>query len=317
MIASVLASLLVAQQLVSTSNNVGVWFVHDRPPGSTGALYEICQRIDESNYQVVIPLSKRPIALAVHDTTLWFVGGETPPVLYRARLHENRATGDLRTDPRGRASAVTTIDIEGRVQDLIILNNDPVLVVEQDGLQCYSLDGKPITPKVHGHIGACSTQEEKLRLALQEEQQITVHTYQDHAWNVGDQFSIDGKLQDFFTFDDWPVVISSKNGVVSFIGVQQGTPVTFATFPEPAGRWAVVGHDSGIQVIGVERNGTTTAMEIGWPSGQVSSPRVLTKQYGSARPLELTLMIVTSVILFIVLTLIIRGNAKKSQKNGS
>ena len=91
----------------------------------------------------------------MHEQTLWFVGNGDRPVLYRVRLIENQATGDLRAASGDRAVAVKILQVTGTIRDLVFLNDKPALVVENDGLQCFDIDGNALTPflsGVGGHI---------------------------------------------------------------------------------------------------------------------------------------------------------------------
>ncbi len=314
MIAFVIASVLATQPLISTGNDLGGWFVRDTEPGGIGPQHELCQLFDHDQYQVVLPLAKRPIALAVHDQTLWFVGASDPPVLYRARLVENQATGDLRTDPRGRAVAVSPLEMDGVIRDIVILQDNPVLIVENEGIQCFDLGGNAVTPNLPGEEIHVSRLGDKWIGAVSNSHALTLHTLDDGLWQMGKSHEIDGKLQDLVVHDGWPLFIVGHENAVDVIGMQQERLVKIASFPQPSGRWSVVEGEA-LRVIGVERNGTTTAFEIGWPSGNNTDQVELTEQFGSIEPVELTLMIVTTVIFFVLATIILSRKPKNMKKN--
>ncbi len=314
MIFFVIASIFATQPLMSTGNDIGVWFVRDIEPGSIGHPHELCQQIDQESYQVVIPLAKRPIALSVHDQTLWFVGEGEPPILYRARLVENQATGDLRTVPRGRAAAVVPLEMTGVIRDILFLQDNPIFVIENGGVQCFDISEKPVIPKLIGKEAHVTLFGNAWIGAVSTGSKVTMFSCTDEGWQARETYEVDGELTDLIVHDGWPLLITMHDDEVEIIGLQQEQQVRIASFPEPSGRWSVVESD-GLHVLGVERNGTTTAFRIGWPSGKNTEPIELTEQYGSIESIELTLMIVTTVIFFVVMTLILSRKPKNNQKN--
>jgi len=309
-----IASVLATQPLMATGNGVGVWFVRDTKPGSIGPPHELCQQIDQESFQVILPLAKRPAALAVHGQTLWFVGESDPPVLYRARLVKNQGTGELRIVPPGRATAVTPLVIQGAVRDLVFIHDEPVLVVEDEGVQCFDLEGKAVTPKLAGKETHVATQGSTLIGAVSIANTVVLYTFKDGLWQVGSKHEIDGQLLDLVVHDGWPLLIVAQEDAIKIIGLQQEKQLKIASFPEPSGRWLVVEND-GLHVLGVERNGTTTAFDIGWPSGKSTEPIELTEQFGSLETVELVLMLITTAIFFVVMVLILSRKPKNIKKN--
>jgi hypothetical protein len=314
MIFFVLASVLVTQPLMATGNKFGVWFVRDTEPGTIGPPHELCQQIDQDSYQVILPLAKRPIALAVHEQTIWFIGESEPPTLYRARLVENQATGVMGTVPQGRATAVTSLAMQGVVRDLVFIHDEPVLVVEDEGLQCFDIRGAALTSKLTGLDVHVSVQGGDLIGAVSRENSVTMHILNDKTWQVTGTFALDGELKDLIVHEGWPLLITTHDDEIEIIGLQQDDQVKIATFPKLAGRWSVVEGD-GLHVLGVERNGTTTAFDIGWPSGKKTEKKELVEQYSSIEAVELTMMIVTTAIFFVVMVLILNRKPKKLIKN--
>ena len=314
MISFVLASVLATQPLMATGNDAGVWFVRDTEPGMIGPQHELCHQIDQDTFQVVLPLAKRPIALAVHGQILWFVGDSDPPILYRARLVENQATGDLRTVPRGRATAVTPLEIQGLVRDLVFMQDEPVFVIDNGGVQCFDMKGLAITSKLTGDDAHVAMQGSNLIGAVSNMNIVTLYTLKDGSWQAGEKHEINGELQDLVVHDGWPLLITTHDDLVEIIGLQQGKQMKISSFSKPSGRWSVVDSD-GLHVLGVERNGTSTAFSIGWPSGKRTEPVDLSEQYGSVEAIELTMMIVTTVIFFVVLMLILSRKPKNIKKN--
>ena len=316
------AGILAAQPLMTASNDAGVWFVRDNEPGSLGPMHELCQQTGTDKYQVVLPLAKRPVALAVHDQTLWFIGEGESPVLYRARLAEDQSTGTFYPVLRGRAEAVQTLDIQGKILDLLFLQDEPILVVENGGLQCFNANSIAVTPLLPASGGRISVQGDSLiavtpDTVLQTEG-IRVWQVTEDGWQGGDFTEVEGKLHNFIFHENWPLLILTQGGFASVVGLLDGKSVEFATFPVLAGRWAVIPkHDTGLAAIWVERNGTVTTIDIGWLSRTVSKPIVLSRQHDKARGMEITLMILTTVAFFILISTILRNGPKKSKKTDS
>jgi hypothetical protein len=314
MIFFVIASVLATQPLMATGNDVGVWFVRDTEPGTIGPLHQLCQQIDQESYQVILPLAKRPIALAVHEQTVWFVGESEPPILYRARLVKNQSTGDLRTVPLGRATAVASLELRGAIRDLIFIHNEPVLVVKDGGVQCFDIRGEAVTPILIGEEIHVAIQNGALIGAVSHGNDVTMHMFEDGVWKMGGTFEINGNLEDLIVHDGWPLLITTHHDEIEIVGLQQDEQMKIAVFPKLAGRWSIV-EGGGLRVLGVERSGTTTAFDVGWPSGKKTETIELTEQYGSIEALELTMLIVTTVIFFVVMMLILSRKPKKLLKN--
>ena len=314
MIALVIASFLATQPLVATGNDLGVWFVRDNAPGATGPSHELCYQIEKDKYQVVLPLAKRPIALAVQEQTLWFVGASDPPILYRARLVKNQTTGAFSTVPHGRANAVKPISVPGTIKDLVFLDDDPILVVEHEGVQCYNIDGSSRTSKLQGDGIHISVQGSSLIATTRSGNTTTLHTFNGEVWKPIGNFEVDGNIQTLMVHDGWPILITTNDNEVEIIGLQQDEVVKIAAFQILSGRWAIIS-GGGLHAIGVERNGTTTAFNIGWPSGRTSDPIELGEQHGSVKMVELLVMIVTTGIFIMMMISILRRKSKLSQNN--
>jgi len=114
--------------------------------------------------------------------------------------------------------------------------------------------------------------------------------------------------------DGWPILITTNDNEVEIIGLQQDEVVKIAAFQILSGRWAIIS-GGGLYAIGVERNGTTTAFNIGWPSGRTSDPIELGEQHGSVKMVELLVMIVTTGIFIMMMISILRRKSKLSQNN--
>ncbi|MDP6693227.1 MAG: hypothetical protein QF444_02785 [Phycisphaerales bacterium] len=322
MICVVLAGIIASQPLMIAGNEVGIWFVRDTIPGSLGPEHELCQLLGEDKYQVVLPLAARPLALGVNEQTLWFVGDGDKPVLYCARLVENQATGDLRTVPRGRATALITLELEGAIRSMIFLDDKPILVVENDGLQCFDTDGLAMMPNLRGNGGQMAVISGSIIAAIpstnQEVRGVQIWHQRDKGWIRGPFVSIEGKLCDLVIKDDWPLLVSSNGSEIIVSGLQNNQALELASFPTLAGRWAIVSKpSSGLVAIGAERNGTTTKIDLGWPSCKASDPIVLSEQYGSNNPVEMVIMIGTTIVFFILISIFLRSRPKNNNKMDS
>lgn len=313
MIAFLIAGILATQPLMATGNERGVWFVRDAEPGTLGPRHELCFLLDQDKYQVVLPLSNRPTALAIHNQTLWFVGDSQHPVLYRARLIENQTTGDLQTVPSGKATAVTSLPIVGEIQDIVFLDTEPIVVVEHEGTQCVGIDGVPITPRLVGGGWHITVLGDALVAVMSDETNTIVRVFEDGAWKETGRYNIEGRVHDFIVHDAWPILVTTKDNAIQLVGLQQNESVNIASFPNISGRWAVVA-GGGLHAIGVERNGTITAFDIGWPSGTTSETIVLVEQHKSIAALEIVLLVATTCMFFIMMLSIFKAKPKKSNK---
>ena len=252
MIALVIAGYLAAQPLIATGNDLGVWFVRDNAPGTIGSSHELCYQIEKDKYQVVLPLAKRPIVLAVQEQTLWFVGASDPPILYRARLVKNQTTGAFSTVPNGRANAIKTISVPGTIKDLVFLDDDPILVVEHEGVQCYNIDGSARTSKLHGDGSHISVQGSSLIATTGSGNTTTLHTFNSEGWEPIGNFKVNGNVQTLMVHDGWPLLITTNDNEVEIIGLWQDEVVKIAAFQILSGRWAIIS-GGGLHAIGVER----------------------------------------------------------------
>ena len=312
MISLVIASVLATHSLVAGGNDLGVWFVRDNAPGAIGPAHELCYKIDKNKYQVVLPLAKRPAAIAVHKQTLWFVGSSPEPILYRARLVKNQTTGVFTTVPPSRANAVEPISVSGKIRDLIFLDDEPILVVENDGVQCFNVEGFAVTPKLQSDGCEISIQGGTLIAAQVHENITTLLRFNSGVWEPQGSFEVDGMLQSLIVHDSWPLLVTSNNDGIEITGLQQDEAVHMASFQPLAGRWAIIS-GGGLHAIGVERNGTTTAFDIGWPSGTTSDRIELDEQHRSVETLEFVVMIVTTGIFIMMMFSILRRKPKLSQ----
>ena len=314
MISWAVAIVFATQPLMATGNDLGVWFIRDTAPGSIGATHELCFQINNDKYQVVLPLSKRPVALAIHDQTLWFVGENESPILYRARLVQDKATGSFSTSPSERANAVAQLAFEGKIKDIVFLDDDPILVIENDGVQCFSVGGSSVTPLLHGegnHVAVLGNS--LIAVVVDDPQSVTTYTYQGDGWELGAKYEFEGNIHDLIVHDGWPLLVTSVEEGVKIVGLQQTEIANIAAFPMLSGRWAIVS-SNGLHAIGVERNSTTTFFDIGWPSGKTSKPIQLTEFYGTVGLVELTVMVLTTVICIIMMISILRKKPKLDQK---
>jgi hypothetical protein len=87
--------------------------------------------------------------------------------------------------------------------------------------------------------------------------------------------------------------------------------VEIASFETPKGRWGVSSSEAGITVIGVQRKGTITLLDIGWPSGSVSAPIILQERKKEGSTMVTTLLFVSMVAVSLFLILRIRATGQK------
>jgi hypothetical protein len=100
------------------------------------------------------------------------------------------------------------------------------------------------------------------------------------------------------------VTTVGENALLS--GIQQGGLVEIASFKIPKGRWGVSSSPEGITVVGVERKGTTTVLDIGWPSGSLSESIVLEERFQEDDTLLTTFLFVSMLVVSMILIIKIR-----------
>ncbi|MDP7006402.1 MAG: hypothetical protein QF718_09355 [Phycisphaerales bacterium] len=319
MIGLIAGCLLSLQPITADGTEESVWFVGDRPPDAIGNEHELCSRETTNGYWVIQPLMSRPEALVVGENNIWFVEDGSGVELYKVK-RAVRHTGTTSGSPsRHRAQLVSFLESDQRPTDLVLIDEQPIIAFGGLNLDLYRYIGNkliqlPTLEKPDAHVASLNG---KLIAASPEENEVSVWYLQDGKWRGGDIIELEDQLVDFIVNDDWPLLITKNEKNASIIGLQQSGPIGIATFKVPRGRWGVVPSPDGLTVVGVERNGRTTVLDIGWPSGEVSEEIVLNEKFAGSDSVLTTVTLIIPLILFIVIVTLTRRHGQNQQNNTS
>ncbi len=283
MIGIVLGACLGAwASLAGTGSDLGTWFIYDHAPDAPGRPFGLCQVIGDDQWFEVLPLSQRPIAMAIDGMTIWILapsqGGQG---LYTLRLERKAASGFLEAHTPGAARLVATLDSTAPSPQLAASGEGPVVAWHDKGTL---------------HLRRCvgGSWEALPALACRDSAQIAgvagvLHVCDDdHAWRLeGEQWQTVATLLpghrvwDLLARGTWPVLVREDAGDILVEGVQQGRVIPIVRLQRPQGRWGVLQAGSGLVLLGIESGGGVTARSIAWPSGDVGDPIVLGETHGT------------------------------------
>lgn len=313
MIELVLTIVLSNTPLALVGNDSGVWFIGDVDPGVASFAraqdldHELCEQVGNGEYLVIHPFTRRPAGLAVEEQAMWFIDDSYGVGLYTIQLAASQRASTSQHVLMQAPVMRSVFETDKHPTDFLLYQSAPLLVFG---------DGESETELVHfvhrqweslpsvTDSGACviSFQGELLCAVQEEDGKIMVSSLRDTAWVVRDsELTIDGELTDFFSKDDWPILVAVKEGRATLHGIQNNSLVELASFAIPKGRWGVTSSPSGLTVAGVERNGTTTFLDIGWPSGSMSDPVVLAERFREDDTLLMTVLFISMVCVSIIL----------------
>jgi hypothetical protein len=108
--------------------------------------------------------------------------------------------------------------------------------------------------------------------------------------------------------------VLESDGIVNIVGLQHGNPVDIASFEKPRGGWGVAPSTTGLSLVAVERIGTTTVIDIGWPSGDLCETIVLEEQFDSTSLIVTALTFVLPLVMMLVMLSWIRRLRQKTTK---
>ena len=311
MIGVVIACLISAQPLVATGNDRGVWFIGDRDPTivefdekNRSLDFVICKRASRDTFIVQKLLKRRPGSIAFHNGQLWFVSNNSLGFnVYGLHI-------PTESDPtQGRTSMKWTVAIDAVPTDLVVYDGNLVVCCGDERLILLTLIGNSFKelPQLCNQSGARVVNAGgALIAAVPHESGVTLWTLTDAEWVAGETIELQGTFSGISEKDGVILLISELNQQGYILGIQRGIPIEIATFDIPKGRWSVVPTPEGICVIGVERNGTSTVLDIGWPSGTVNDSIVFTEDTSHSTsmfdrfPYLLPLLLISSLFLVIV-----------------
>lgn len=316
--------LFVSQPLAATGNDQGVWFIGDLDPTAIhydqqtrGLDYAICSRNSDDTYIILQRLAHRPSLVAKHRNKIWFVDNEENGFnLYSLLL-------PLSPNQKSRKIVLEwTIEAELEATDLLVYQNsitvccgDVCLALLSFGTNINEIEALCDQPNARvANIGG------ELLAAVPSENGATIWSLlATEEWIIRDKVEYEGDLVSIFAKDDWPVLVVEHEGRGHVIGIYLGKTIEIASFDIPKGRWSVVRSPYGCTVMGVERNGTTTVLDIGWPSGELDKTSKL-RLDNSKIPSIFTrypFLLPAMLVFFFVFLRMRRSNSKKTKNEGS
>jgi hypothetical protein len=326
MIEQILACALLQSPLAISGNANGLWYVGDINPSSaifSGVEkdfdYELCERFSKDRYVVLRQFSRRPLALAVGNQNLWFIDNHEGVGLYKLNL-PNLQRGSTSKNAYLQTSKMEALfETTETPTDFLIFRDKPLLVFGKplDGttelFHYLERQWVNLTP-IKGRNVHVAQMQDKLIAAIPNERGATVWYMQECNWLGGDQIDFQGELIDLFCRDDWPILVTSNVNIATLSGIQKDGLVTLASFEIPKGRWGVSTSPDGISVVGVQRKGETTILDIGWPSGSTSKPIILEERFPEDDTLVSTVLFVSMVIVSLILLTKIGRSSQKPAK---
>jgi len=319
-ISTVATCLLVWHPLASTGNENGMWFVGDQDPTvlnidarTKGLDYSICVRVSRDSYVILQRLDHRPIDLAVYEDALWFVDYASNMTLYSI---QNASQGTPRTIAKTTLQGV--LSVESTPTDLISFPEGVAVGCGGETLQVHTYDGydwKQIptldvpNARIAYHNGA-------LIAATPHEQGAMLWSHSDDGWAEGILVELNGAFYDVLTKKDWLLLVSTENERSHIVGLQGTDPIEIASFDVPKGSWSVVSSPEGLSVVGVQRNGTTTVLDIGWASGKTHAMLELRQESSSGLSFidRFPFLVPATLVLLLFLLMSRRSKTKIAKK---
>jgi hypothetical protein len=313
MIEHLLVCVLSSSPLALTGNENGLWFVGDIEPSASFSSrphdidYELCERYSSTQYVVIHPFTRRPLALATNKKTLWFIDEGSGIGLYKIQL-----SGSVRSSTSRRASLQAPtmeafFEEQENPTDFLIYQEQPLLAFcdsDKGVLELFQYQEREwnTLQALQGTHIQVAVLQDQLIAAVPKGSGVEMWYLREDGWFGGDKLELEGTLVDLICQSDWPILVSTANEKAVLSGIQQGGLLEIASFNIPKGRWGVSPSPEGITVVGVERKGTTTVLDIGWPSGSLSGPIVLEERFREDDTLLTSIlfasMLVVSTILF-------------------
>ena len=327
MIELIAACIFAFQPLAATGDDDGVWFIGDLDPAvvefdskKRNFEYAICTRLQRDSYLIQRFLIHRPVNLAVLNNSLWLVHNDylsSGFSVYRASSPNTNPTDT-------RLSMFMTLALNGDVEatDLIVYNDNLLVVCAGECLFLFSCVGtvfQELLPLCEQPNAKVANVNGSLVAAVPNKKGVTLWHLADEEWVEGDTVALQGTFEKILSKDGWILLVSSQNQQGHILGIQHAAPVEIASFAIPKGRWSIVPSPEGMTVLGVERNGTLTALDLGWPSGSTAGPVIMHRSGGTHPSIFIRYPFMLPALLFgIFLILRIRRvRSNKANKEGS
>jgi hypothetical protein len=322
----VLSCVFSYSPLALTGNETGLWFVGDINPqaatfsGKPQDLdYELCERFLEKQYIVVRPFTRRPAALAIGKQALWFIDDTSGIGLYKIHLPSLQGAMTSKNTSLQSSTLEAVFETDEKPTDFLMYQGQPLVAFgnsPEGVLHVFQYQDKKwnaLAPLVGSHAHVALLQDQ-LIAAVASDVGISMWYFKEGSWLGGDELEIEGELVDLICRDDWPIFVSRVDETITLTGIQQGGLVEIASFDIPKGRWGVSSSSFGLSVVGVERKGITTVIDIGWPSGAISEPIILEERVMQDDSLLVTVLFVSMLVVSIILISKIRRPVQKTTK---
>lgn len=316
MFISILACIVSIQPLVSTGADGGIWFIGDRNPAqiqfdtrAKGMEFSICARTSKTAYVSLQSFLRRPVGLLIFNNEIWFADQREGVALYAMRKDSMGAL---------HATLQTTFETQMELKGMHQWGDAIAISSGGESLQITTFEGglwKELPELLEKDATAVVYKNDLLAFAPSE-RGVRAWRYGESNWESEGQVELHGVLVAVVQKADWLLLVTEHEGQGAIWGLQQKECIQMASFTIPKGRWAVLPSPEGLSLMSVERNGTTTVMDINWPSGSLSPAIELTLE-----PLHETSFL-ESVALFMpmflfagfVYLLFRKGDAKSTQK---
>jgi hypothetical protein len=262
-----------------------MWFVGDQDPTvlnfdakKKGLDYSICARVSTDGYVILQRLGRRPIDMTIFEESLWFVDYSTSIDLYSIR----KSGKDHRTTIKATMQGI--LETDAIPTELVAIRDSVVVGCSASSLQVYSFDGHDWEqlPTLDESNARLANHNGNLVAATQCEQGAMIQTLSEGKWQAGVLVELRGRFYDIMTKQDWLLLVSTEGEKAHILGLQGENPIAIASFDVPKGSWSLVPSPEGVTVVGVERNGTTSALDLGWPSGKTDAWISLHQETSSA-----------------------------------
>jgi len=320
MICIALLCLCVAKPLAATGSENEVWFIGDQDPSVVqydpkmiGLDYFLCRRASKDGYVVEHHLNHRPVELVFHKDDIWFVDDASGAMVYSMQRNETS-----RSDTSSKISLQGFIETQTPPTGILSLKDSVVVCCSGQSLQLFTFDGSvwEELPPLEIENARVTTQNGELLVAAPHEQGAKLWTLDANMWVAGAVVELQGAFVDILVKDSWPLLVSAKWQLGHIVGLQQSVPLEIASFDIPKGRWSVVSSPQGLSVLGVERNGRVSVVDLGWPSGSTQGSLELKQEAKETISFLEQYSFLLAAILFSLFIFLRsrRANPKKSEK---
>ena len=245
MIGIIAACIIVATpHLAATGNESGIWFIGDTDPTKVdfdpktqGLDYSLCRRNSVDTYQLLRRLNHRPDQIVLHQGSIWCVDYNAGISLY--------SISEIGTEHRpvsSKMSLQSILDLGLKPIDVLSTDLEIIVSCGEDSLQLHSFDGstwqelptlKESNARVTIHLG-------NILAAVPCEEGVKLWTLDGDAWKEGEAIDLVGTFDSILSKEDWPILVSIKDGTAYLAGIQKGKRVDLATCQVPKGRWSIV-----------------------------------------------------------------------------